>query len=146
MTDIRRLSNFVEGKAHTSLDATRITAVVDPSTGEAYAEVPVSGSADLDAAFSTATAAQPQWGDRTPGQRSRALLRVADAVESRAVEFVAEECRNTGKPRTSMTVDEMPHIVDVIRFFAGRRGCWRDARRASTSTGTRLRFGVNRWG
>ncbi len=114
-----RLVNFVGGAHAGPIDPTGVSSVVDPSTGEAYAEAPVSGPADLDAAFAAAEGAFPRWSDATPGQRSRALLRVADALESRAEEFVDEECRNTGKPRRSMQVDEMPHILDVIRFFAG---------------------------
>ncbi|MGI8807143.1 MAG: aminobutyraldehyde dehydrogenase [Acidimicrobiales bacterium] len=114
-----QLVNFVGGTDVAPREARSATDVVDPSTGVAYAEAPVSGPADLDAAFASAQAAFPRWSDLTPGQRSRSLLSVADALESRADEFVDEECRNTGKPRRSMAVDEMPHIIDVIRFFAG---------------------------
>jgi len=119
VTPVRQLANFVGGDLVAPRDAEATTAVVDPSTGHAYAEAPVSGRADLDVAFTAAQAAVAGWGDVTPAQRSRALLAVADAVEARADALVAEECRNTGKPRRSMAVDEMPHIVDVIRFFAG---------------------------
>ncbi len=115
----RQLVNFVGGSWLPPRDPAGVTAIVDPSTAEAYAEAPVSGPGDLDAAFAAAAGAAPAWADRTPAQRSRALLQVADAVEARADELVAEECRNTGKPLRSMAVDEMPHIVDVIRFFAG---------------------------
>jgi len=119
VTTVRYLSNFVGGDSMAPRQAGPSTTVVDPSTGDAYAEAPVSGGADLDAAFGAARTASASWRDLTPAQRSRALLAVADAVEARAEELVTEECRNTGKPRRSMAVDEMPHIVDVIRFFAG---------------------------
>jgi len=116
---VRQLANFVDGTSMSPRDPRGSTTIVDPSTGDAYAEAPVSGAADLDAAFAAARTAATVWRELTPAQRSRALLAVADAVEARADELIAEECRNTGKPRRSMTVDEMPHIVDVIRFFAG---------------------------
>jgi betaine-aldehyde dehydrogenase len=119
LTATRCLSNFVNGAPIEPRGTGSTTRIVDPSTGEAYAEAPVSEGADLDVAFAAAAAAAAGWARLTPADRSRALLRVADAVESRAEELVAEECRNTGKPRQSMTLDEMPHIVDVIRFFAG---------------------------
>jgi betaine-aldehyde dehydrogenase len=94
------------------------TDVVDPSTGASYDTAPVAGAADLDAAFDAAARAFPAWRDRTPAERSRLLLRVADLVEERAEELVAAEVRNTGKPVEMMRA-EIPHIVDVIRFSAG---------------------------
>ena len=120
MIRARQLCSFVAGGWLEPREAGPVTRIVDPSTGEPYAEAPIAGPADLDAAFAAAAAAgEGPWGGSTPAQRSQALLRIADAVEARAGELIAEECRNTGKPITSMTVDELPHVVDVIRFFAG---------------------------
>ncbi|MEJ7722480.1 MAG: aldehyde dehydrogenase family protein [Ilumatobacteraceae bacterium] len=61
----------------------------------------------------------PGWADATPSQRSRALLRIAGAIESRAEEFIAAEVENTGKPTELMRSEEIPPAVDQIRFFAG---------------------------
>ncbi len=96
-----------------------VSPVVDPSTGVAYAEAPVSSAADVDAAFAAAAAAFDGWRDHTPAARSRLLLRVADALEARSAEIVAAECRNTGKPFGQVRDDELPHVLDVLRFFAG---------------------------
>lgn len=114
----RTVANLVGGQWCPG-EGSRSTTIVDPSTGQAFAEAPVSGPADLDAAFAAAAAAYPGWRDTTPRERSLALLRIADALEARAGEFVDEECRNTGKPRASMRHDELPHVLDTIRFFAG---------------------------
>jgi len=119
VSGLRPLRSFVGGRWIEPLTEA-VTTVVDPSTGAAYAEAPVSGPVDLDAAFSAAAAAgEGSWGRSTPAERSLALLRIADSVEARTDELVGEECRNTGKPRPSMVSGEMPHVVDVIRFFAG---------------------------
>ena len=59
------------------------------------------------------------WRDTTPAERQRALLRMADAVEARADEIVEAECRNTGKPIALTRPEEMPPLVDELRFFAG---------------------------
>src|SRR5262245_11976753 len=59
------------------------------------------------------------WRDTTPAERQRALLRIADAVEARADEIVEAECRNTGKPLAITRDEEMPPLVDELRFFAG---------------------------
>jgi betaine-aldehyde dehydrogenase len=117
MTD-RRLQNFVNGKYADTADG-RTSDVVDPSTGEVYAQAPVSGRQDVDAAMQAAASAFEGWRDSTPSERSLALIRIADAIEQRADEIVEAECRNTGKPVALTRSEEIPPAVDQIRFFAG---------------------------
>ncbi|MDQ6688395.1 MAG: gamma-aminobutyraldehyde dehydrogenase [Actinomycetota bacterium] len=93
--------------------------VIDPSTGEVYATAPKSGAEDIDRAFSAAATAFEAWGETTPSERQQALLKIADALERRAEEFVAVETRDTGKPRQLTLDEEMPPAIDQIRFFAG---------------------------
>jgi betaine-aldehyde dehydrogenase len=93
--------------------------VIDPSTGEVYATAPMSRADDVDRAYAAAQQAFGSWGRTTPQERSLALLRMADALESRAGEFVAAECEDTGKPLTLTASEEMPPTVDHFRFFAG---------------------------
>jgi len=112
------LRNFVNGK-HTDPCEGGYSHVVDPSTGQAYAAAPVSSAADVDEAMTAAAAAFETWRDATPAERSRALLKFADAVEGRAAELTEAECRNTGKPLAVATADEVPPSVDQLRFFAG---------------------------
>jgi betaine-aldehyde dehydrogenase len=57
--------------------------------------------------------------DSTPSERQKALLKIADAIESRADELVALESENTGKPLAVTTSEEIPPMLDQIRFFAG---------------------------
>jgi betaine-aldehyde dehydrogenase len=117
-TALQDLSNFVGGR-YVAAASGRTSEVVDPSTGEAYARAPVSGPADVDAALAAAAAAAPGWRDATPAERSLALLRMADALEARAEEIVAAECRNTGKPVALTLAEELPPCADELRFFAG---------------------------
>ena len=58
------------------------------------------------------------WRDSTPSERSLALFRIADAVEARAEELIAAEVENTGKPVALTRSEEIPPMVDQIRFFA----------------------------
>jgi betaine-aldehyde dehydrogenase len=67
----------------------------------------------------SASAAFEGWRDSTPSERQRALLKIADAIESRAEEFVATESENCGKPLGLTASEEVPPMVDQIRFFAG---------------------------
>jgi betaine-aldehyde dehydrogenase len=112
------LRNFVDG-AYRDTEAGRTTELIDPSTGEVFASAPVSERADVDAAFEAATRAFPAWRDATPSQRSRALLHIADALEARADDLVDVECQNTGKPRELTASEEIPPMMDQIRFLAG---------------------------
>ncbi|HUJ05532.1 MAG TPA: gamma-aminobutyraldehyde dehydrogenase [Streptosporangiaceae bacterium] len=115
---MKELRNFVAGQWTEPTDGRRAE-LINPSTGEAFATAPVSGAADVDAAFSAASKAFETWRDTTPSERSLALLRIADALEARADEFVAAEAENTGKPIGLTTSEEIPPMVDQIRFFAG---------------------------
>ena len=110
--------NFINGTHVESRDG-RTTDVIDPSTGQKYADAALSGSADVDAAMSAAAKAFESWGQTTPSERSLALYRIADAIEKRADEIVALEVKNTGKPVGLTMSEEIPPMVDQIRFFAG---------------------------
>jgi betaine-aldehyde dehydrogenase len=114
----RTLQNFVGG-AYVDTVEGRTEDVLDPSTGDAFATMPDSGAADVDHAMGVAQTAFEGWRDATPSERSLALLRIADAVEARAEELVDLECTNTGKPRALTLSEEIPPMVDQIRFFAG---------------------------
>ena len=112
------LRNFIGGQ-WTDPKSDRRADLIDPSTGEVFASAPVSGPEDVDAAMNAAAAAAEGWRDATPGERSLALIRIADAIEARADELVAAESRNTGKPIGLTRSEEIPPMVDQIRFFAG---------------------------
>jgi betaine-aldehyde dehydrogenase len=115
---VKTLRNFVNGEQVDSKDGQTLD-LVDPSTGQVYATAPLSREVDVDAAMRAAEAAFEGWRDATPAERSRALLRIADAVEARAKEIVDVECENTGKPVELTLTEEIPPAVDQIRFFAG---------------------------
>jgi len=115
---MRKLQNFVDGEYQDAADG-RTSTLVNPSTGEAFAEAPVSGPADVDAACQAAARGFERWRDATPAERSRALQRAADAMEERGEELVRLECENTGKPYQLTMDEELPPMLDQIRFFAG---------------------------
>ncbi len=114
---MQSFSNFINGERRPAADG-RTTDVVNPVTGQAYATAPLSGPADIDAAMQAAATAFEGWRDSTPSERSLALFRIADAVEARADELIATEVENTGKPAHLTRSEEIPPMVDQIRFFA----------------------------
>jgi betaine-aldehyde dehydrogenase len=114
----RSLRNFVNGE---SLDAAddRTSDLINPSTGEVFASAPVSSATDVDRAYVAADAAFEIWSNSTPSERQKALLTIADAFEAHADELVALESENTGKPIGVTASEEIPPMIDQIRFFAG---------------------------
>ena len=112
------LQNFIGGQ-WTDLSYDKRADLINPSTGEVFATAPISGEAEIEAAVTSAAEAFPGWRDATPGERSLALLKIADAIEARADQFVKAESQNTGKPLALTASEEIPPMVDQIRFFAG---------------------------
>ena len=115
---MRKLQNFIGGEYRDAADG-RTASLIDPSTEEPFAEAPVSGAEDVEAACQAAAHGFETWRDATPSERSVALLRIAGAIESRAEELVKLESENTGKPFQLTMDEEVPPAVDQIRFFAG---------------------------
>ena len=114
----RELKNFVNGEYAEAADGRRFD-LVNPATGEAFATSPASGGAVVDRAFDAADGAFERWRDSTPSERQLALLRLADKIEENAEELVRAESENTGQPIGLTTEEEIPAMVDQIRFFAG---------------------------
>ncbi len=114
----KTLKNFINGELVDSRGKDTID-LVNPVTGDVYAKSPVSTEADVDAAYTAAAKAFTEWGQTTPGERQKALLGIADAMEAKADEFVKAEVEDTGKPIGLTLSEEIAVGVDQIRFFAG---------------------------
>ena len=108
---------YINGKA-VAAKSGKTLSVEDPSTRAKIATVPLSGKEDINAAVAAARAAFPSWSSTTPGERSLALLKLADALESQKRKFVVAESQNAGKP-ISAVGPEVDAVVDNLRYFAG---------------------------
>ncbi len=118
MSSPRTLKNYIGGEfVDARTDAT--SDLVNPSTGQVVAHAPVSSAEDVDAAYAAAATAFEEWGQSTPSERQQALLKIADDIEARASEFIELESENTGKPHALTASEEIPPMLDQIRFFAG---------------------------
>src|SRR3954452_17768342 len=112
------LENFIGGEHRASQEG-RTSDLVDPSTEDVVARAPLSSAEDVDAACQAAARAFQTWRDSTPSERQLALLRFADALEARTDDLLDAELSNTGKPREMTATEEIPPMLDQIRFFAG---------------------------
>lgn len=93
--------------------------IIDPATGTAVDEVRDCSPAQVDEAVAAARRAAGEWGTRTPGERARVLLRLADLMERDADELTRLEVEDSGKPVATMRDGELPFAIDNMRFFAG---------------------------
>jgi len=114
----RSAKNFVNGQLVDALDG-QTTDVINPTTGEVFAQAPLSGAADVDRAYVAANDAFESWRQTTPAERQQMLLKIADVFEEHGEELVGIESENTGKPIKVTMEEELPPMLDQIRFFAG---------------------------
>ena len=114
----RVLKNFINGQLVDSADG-RTSDLINPTTGEVYASAPLSSSEDVNRAYAAASSAFESWRETTPSERQAMLLKIADIFEEHGEELVALESENTGKPIPVTMSEELPPMLDQIRFFAG---------------------------
>jgi 1-pyrroline dehydrogenase len=121
MTDtlprVKTYQQFIDGAWVDSASGETLP-VENPANAEVIAHVQASSPEDVDRAASAAARAFGEWQHTTPQDRSQMLLKLADAIEARADELGRLESQNAGKP-VGAAIDEIPVVVDNLRFFAG---------------------------
>ena len=111
------LGQFIDGR-HVSGSGQSVE-VRNPADGSVVATLGEATVADVDAAVAAARRAYPGWSRATPGERSAALLALADRMEARAEEYARVETAQSGKPIKLTTEFDVPGSIDNVRFFAG---------------------------
>ncbi len=109
---------FIGGKRRPGTSG-RPFSVTNPATGEVLATDVLAGPDDVNEAVAAARAAFAAWSRTTPAERSDALLRWANVLESRAGELALTESRIGGKPVKLTRGFDIPGSIDNVRFFAG---------------------------
>jgi malonate-semialdehyde dehydrogenase (acetylating)/methylmalonate-semialdehyde dehydrogenase len=93
------LENFIDGEWVASEG--EMKDVVNPATGKAVARVPISTTAELNAAVEAAQAAYPEWRRTPPLARARCLFRLKELLEENFEELSRVQTMEHGK-----TIDE----------------------------------------
>ena len=118
MGDVKTYKMYVGGEWVDASDG-NTRQIISPATGDAIAEVPEGTAEDVDRAVRAAKRAfEETWFDATPGERMRALLKMADLVEEHGDELGRLESENVGKVLALTMSEEVPVIADQFRFFA----------------------------
>ncbi|MCB0876739.1 MAG: aldehyde dehydrogenase family protein, partial [Solirubrobacterales bacterium] len=113
-----KVRNFIDGELADAADGAT-DEVVNPATGEVFAEAPLSTAEDVDRAVQAARRAFDGWARTTPADRAAALFALADIVEENADLLSDLEATDAGKPRNVFKDDEIPAMADQLRFFGG---------------------------
>ena len=121
-TEVIELQNLIDGEFAAPAEG-EMEDVVNPANGETIARSPLSTAEDVDRAVKAARKAFETWSVTTPADRAALLLKLADAVGERGEEIADLEAADAGKPRGSVLDDEVPPMVDQLRFFAGAARC-----------------------
>ncbi|MDQ8707142.1 gamma-aminobutyraldehyde dehydrogenase [Streptomyces sp. LHD-70] len=109
---------FIGGKRRPGTSGRQFS-VTNPATGEVLATDTLAGPEDVNEAVEAARSAFAVWSRTTPAERSEAMLRWADILESRAEELAQAESRIGGKPIKLTRGFDIPGSIDNVRFFAG---------------------------
>lgn len=118
---MKRYQLWIDG-AWQDTQGGKMMTIENPATGEIIAEVVDASRADVDRAVQAAKRAfyDGGWSRRVPGERSKAIWKLADLLEAHAEELGKVESENTGKPYQFVTLGgDIPFAVDNLRFFAG---------------------------
>jgi betaine-aldehyde dehydrogenase len=117
-TEVLELQNMIGGEFVAPAEG-KTEDVLNPANGEVIAHAPISTEADVDRAVKAARKAFESWSVTTPAQRQELMLKLADGFQERAEEITDWETKDAGKPRQAMFDEEIPPMVDQLRFFAG---------------------------
>jgi aminobutyraldehyde dehydrogenase len=93
--------------------------LLNPSDESKIADIPSATPEQVEEAVRAASHAFISWSRTTPHERSLILLKIADRVEAHIEELAELEILSTGKPRRRFLEDEIHHLLDPLRFYAG---------------------------
>ena len=93
-------------------------AVVNPTTGQPFAQVHQADEAEVDRAIERAILAQVDWARTAPADRARLLRRFAQAVDGAIEELAQLEVTNAGHTVTNARW-EAGNVRDVLDYYAG---------------------------
>src|SRR5829696_6151056 len=92
--------------------------IINPATEDVLESLEPATEDDADRTIARASEAFPAWRDVEPGDRSRLLRRLADALDSEQEHLAQLESKNTGKP-IGDSRGEMGMVAETFHYYAG---------------------------
>jgi malonate-semialdehyde dehydrogenase (acetylating)/methylmalonate-semialdehyde dehydrogenase len=111
-----QIPHFIDGKRVAGTG--RTADVLNPSTGEVQAQVPMASSAEVDAAVAIAVGAQKEWAAWNPQRRARVMMKFVELVNKNANELAELLSLEHGKT-VADSLGDIQRGVEVIEFAIG---------------------------
>jgi acyl-CoA reductase-like NAD-dependent aldehyde dehydrogenase len=92
--------------------------VVNPSSGHELGNAPIASPNTVSRAVESAKSALKSWRHTTPKERGEYLYTLAELMQASRHKLATLESLNVGRPLAE-TVEEIPPLVDLLRFYAG---------------------------
>jgi malonate-semialdehyde dehydrogenase (acetylating) / methylmalonate-semialdehyde dehydrogenase len=108
----RVLDNYIGGSWTPAGSSERLD-VTNPATGDVLAQVPLSNSADLDAAVRAAREALPAWRDVSVIERSRRLFALREGLDGRREELARSVTTEMGKTIADARA-EVARMIEMV--------------------------------
>lgn len=91
----------------------------NPADETPIARVAQGDANDVDLAVTAARRALKGWSGMRAAERGRILYRFADLLQAHQEALVALESLDAGKPLASVRRQDMPAVIDTVRYYAG---------------------------
>ncbi|MDF1695839.1 MAG: aldehyde dehydrogenase [Saprospiraceae bacterium] len=111
-----KVINYIDGQLIESVSQKWLP-IVNPSTGETYAQFTDSNKEDVNRAVTAAKNAFSEWSRLSINERSAFMIKIADAIESKLDELAMAESVDNGKPLKLAKRVDIPRASSNFRFF-----------------------------
>lgn len=113
----KQIPHFINGQ-RTAGESKRTADVLNPSTGQVQATVPMASTADVDAAVAGAIEGQKEWAAWNPQRRARVMMKFIDLVNQNIDELAELLSLEHGKTVADSRGD-VQRGIEVIEFSIG---------------------------
>ena len=111
------LKNYINGNLVEPVSKTYFDDI-NPSTGQAYAQIPNSDEKDVELAYQAAEKAFPAWSNTSKEDRFTILNKIASLIDAHLDDFAKAESIDNGKPYKLAKRVDIPRASANMRFFA----------------------------
>ncbi|WP_259455560.1 aldehyde dehydrogenase family protein [Bacillus sp. PK3_68] len=107
--ELKQYQNFINGQLMSASSGNTMDSI-EPSTGEAWAKIPLSQQEDVETVVAAARQAFPAWSALSAEERSGYLRRIGDSISLHDEELTTLETRDNGE-----VIAVAPYLAEAIK-------------------------------